>query len=52
MTEMQLWTLLMEQKIDVNTYNDWTKRIMAKERMKTKPNTKGYSKVISRKRNF
>ena len=42
----------MEQKIDVNTYNDWTKRIKAKERRQTKPNTKGYSKVISRKRNF
>ena len=33
MTEMQLWTLLMEQKIDVNTYNDWIVRIKAKERM-------------------
>lgn len=52
MTEMQLWTLLMEQKIDVNTYNDWIVRIKAKERMQTKPNTKDYSKVISRKRNF
>ena len=51
-TEMQLWTLLMEQKIDVNTYNDWIVRIKAKERMQTKPNTKGYSKAISRKRNF
>ena len=35
MTEMQLWTLLMEQKIDVNTYNDWIVRIKAKERMRT-----------------
>ena len=52
MTEMQLWTLLMEQKIDVNTYNDWIVRIKAKKKMKTKPKTKGYSKVISRKRNF
>ena len=52
MTEMQLWTLLMEQKIDVNRYNDWIVRIKAKERMQTEPNTKGYSKVISRKRNF
>ena len=52
MTEMQLWTLLMEQKIDVNTYNDWIVRIKTKERMQTKPNTQGYSKVISRKRNF
>ena len=52
MTEMKLWTLLMEQKIDVNTYNDWIVRIKAKERMRTKPNTKCYSKVISRKRNF
>lgn len=40
------------KKIDVNTYNDWIVRIKAKERMQTKPNTKGYSKVISRKRNF
>ena len=52
MTEMQLWTLLMEQKIDVNTYNDWIERIKTKEKMQTKPNTKGYSNVISKKRNF
>ena len=52
MTEMQLLMLLMKQKKDVNTYNYLIERTKNKERMKTKPNTKGYSKVISKKRNF
>ena len=52
MTEIKLWTLLMEQKIDVNTYNYCIERIKTKERMQTKPDIKTYSKVISRKRNF
>ena len=52
MTEMQLLMLLMKQKKDVNTYNYLIERTNTKDRMKTKPNTKGYSKVISKKRNF
>lgn len=60
MTEIQLWSLLKSQKIDIYTYNELIKDLKTPKKTTfsdgyTKPNTKGYinpAKNMKRKGNF